>query len=118
MAEIEIAIGRSRYVIQCQESEKEKLNIAAERLNERVNNLSLSFRNLDDQTLLAISALVIEEELMSLESTQQSTNTNPAPAQEKENNKISEKDVYEAVSENMENIAGYLENLTKKIRNY
>lgn len=111
MTEIEIAIGKSKYFIECQESEKEKFLAAAERLNERVNRLSFSLRNLDEKTLLVISALTIEEELQNSVPKAKST-TIPQSEQ------ISERDIYDAVSENMENVADYLEKLTKKIRDY
>jgi hypothetical protein len=40
-------------------------------------------------------------------------NEKPAPTEE-----ISDRDIYDAVSENMENISDYIEKLTKKIRDY
>lgn len=112
MAEVEIAVGKSKYKIQCQESEKEKLLETAEKLNERVNHLSFSFRNLDEKTLLVISALTMEEELQNSAGIN-TVNEKPAPTQE-----IIDRDIYDAVSENMENISDYIEKLTKKIRDY
>ncbi len=112
MAEVEIAVGKSKYKIQCQESEKEKLLETAEKLNERVNHLSFSFRNLDEKTLLVISALTMEEELQNSVG-KNTVNEKPAPTEE-----ISDRDIYDAVSENMENISDYIEKLTKKIRDY
>ncbi len=112
MAEVEIAIGKSKYKIQCQDSEKEKLITIAKHLNERVNNLSFSFRNLDEKTLLAISALTMEEELQNSASKKTIDEKTSAATE------ISDRDIYDAVSENMENISDYLEKLTKKIRNY
>ena len=110
MAEVEIAIGRSKYKIQCQEAEKSKLLATAEKLNERVNNLSFSFRNIDEKTLLVISALTLEEELESV------TGGKSTPTDS--SSQVSDRDIYDAVSENMENISDYLEKLTKKIRDY
>lgn len=107
MTEIEIAIGKSKYKINCQESEKANLQKLAVKLNERVNRLSFAFRNLDEKTLLAISALVIEEELEEAQK-----HSKPSEAKFSE---VSEQDVFDAVSENMENISNYLERLTKKI---
>ncbi len=110
MAEVEIAIGRSKYKIQCQESEKAKLLATAEKLNERVNNLSFSFRNIDEKTLLVISALTLEEELESVSGNKKNIQSSES--------QVSDRDIYDAVSENMENISDYLEKLTKKIRDY
>jgi len=108
MAEVEIAIGKSKYKIQCQDSEKNKLIDTAEKLNERVNNLSFSFRHIDEKTLLVISALTMEEELQA----------NPREKSVEPENEIGDQDIYDAVSENMENICDYVEKLNKKIRNY
>lgn len=109
MAEVEIAIGKSKYKIQCQESEKEKLVATAAKLNERVNRLSFSFRNLDEKTLLVITALTLEEEVQDSENKDSVTEFAE---------QISEQDIYDAVSENMENISDYVEKLIKKIRDY
>ena len=108
MAEVEIAIGKSKYKIQCQDSEKDKLIATAEKLNERVNNLSFSFRHIDEKTLLVISALTMEEELQA----------NPREKSVEPENEIDDQDIYDAVSENMENICDYVEKLNKKIRDY
>ncbi len=106
MAEVEIAIGKSKYHLQCQEGYEAKLLETTAILNERVNNLALSFRNLDEKTLLVILALTMESEL-------QEQGNKP-----KEEDKIKESDVYNAVSESMENITTYIEKLTKKIHKY
>jgi cell division protein ZapA (FtsZ GTPase activity inhibitor) len=101
---IELAVGRSRYKITCAEGEEEKLLRLAANLNTRVNKLSLSFRGVDEKTLLLIAALSLEEEIEKLS--------------EEENNNLNDQDVYEAVSDNMDNIAGYIEKLITKIQNY
>jgi len=105
MAEVEIAIGKSKYKIGCEEGREENLIKSAERLNERVNRISFSFRNIDEKTLLVLCALTVEEELQK------------AKAQESNSSatEISDQDIFDAVSENMENMASYLEKLTKKI---
>lgn len=107
MTEIEISVGRSKYKIACPELEKERLIEIAARLNERVNKMSLSLRNVDEKTLLVIAALTIEEELQGVISDNK-----------RDEEQLSDCDIYDAVSENMENISDYLEKLTKKIRNY
>jgi cell division protein ZapA (FtsZ GTPase activity inhibitor) len=103
---IEIPIGKSRYKINCEEGQKEKLLRLAELLNKRVNSLSLEMKNVDEKTLLAISALMMEEEL-----------ENKKGARENES-EINDEDLYDAVSDNMENVAEYIEKLTKKIENF
>ncbi len=91
---IELPIGKSNYKITCNESEKEKLLQLAEKLNHRVNNLSLSLKNADEKTLLVITALMLEEEL----------ENNEYHEDEEKNQKINDLDIYDAVSDNMENI--------------
>ena len=109
MAIIDIPIGKSKYKIECPEEEKSKLLHLANKLNQRVNKLSFSLRNVDEKTLLVICALMIEDEV---ESGQQPLDDN------KNSEKLDDADVYAAVSENMENVADYVENLAKKIANY
>ncbi len=99
MSNIEIAIGKSKYLIPCHESEQQNLIDAAARLNERVNKLSFSLRGVDEKTLLVIAALSVE----------MGSKVDPV------NSEISERDVFDAVSESMENVATYLEKLIGKI---
>jgi cell division protein ZapA (FtsZ GTPase activity inhibitor) len=103
---IEISIGKSRYKINCEEGQKEKLIRLADHLNKRVNSLSFKMKNIDEKTLLAISALMIAEEL-----------ENKKGANE-DRPEINDEDLYDAVSDNMENVAEYIEKLTKKIENF
>jgi cell division protein ZapA (FtsZ GTPase activity inhibitor) len=112
---IEIPIGKSLYKISCQEAEKEKLLRLAESLNKRVNSLSLQMKNTDEKTLLAISALLIEEEL---EKNNNKTSSKDSDEETSEDSGINEQDLYDAVSDNMENISDYIEKLSKKIQNY
>ncbi len=106
---IEIPIGKSRYKINCDETEKEKLFHLAEKLNQRVNRLSLSLKNADEKTLLVVAALTIEEELEGHGDNDSDHDESP---------RLNDQDMYDAVSENMENVADYVEKLTKKIQNY
>lgn len=109
MPKIEISVGRSLYKIDCGESEKENLLKLANRLNERVNKLSFSMRNVDERTILITAALMMESELAQ----KSKVNSDDLDA-----GKITEEDVYDAVSESMENVADYLEKLANKIKNY
>lgn len=101
---VELPIGKSNYQISCKASEKERLSYLAEKLNKRINRLSSQTKNADDSTLLAITALMLEDELENDESDGST--------------KLNDQDLYETVSETMENVADYLEKLTKKIQNY
>jgi cell division protein ZapA (FtsZ GTPase activity inhibitor) len=105
---VELNIGKSCYKINCAESEKEKLLHLANKLNERVNTLSINFRGVDEKTLLVITALMLEAELS------EKTDTKTT----KEESNLNDEDLYNAVSDSMENVADYIEKLGKKIQNY
>jgi len=105
---LEFSIGKSHYQLNCEEAEKEKLLHLADKLNQRVNSLSFKMKNADDKTLLMIAALTIEEEL---EKRNEADEDDEIP-------KLNEQDMYDAVSENMENVSDYIEKLTRKIQNY
>lgn len=107
MAIVELSIGKSIYKIECLESEKETLKNLAVKLNERVNKVSLSLRGADEKTILATAALMITGELERKTENQVSQNQD-----------LTEEDIYDAVSESMENVANYIDKLNTKIRNY
>ncbi|MBP7710489.1 MAG: cell division protein ZapA [Rickettsiales bacterium] len=102
---IELPIGKSNYQISCKQSEQEKLSHLAEKLNKRLNRLGSKIQDADEQTLLAVTALMLEGEL------EQAENSDEVA-------KLNDEDMQEAVSETMENIADYVEKLTKKIESY
>jgi cell division protein ZapA (FtsZ GTPase activity inhibitor) len=118
---VEIAVGKSKYLIETDESEKENLLNFATKLNEEINKLSLLMPKADEKTLLLISNLTcqarLEENRKSSEN-KPSFNQTKSYREEDENNQSSEAEIYEAVSSNMENIASYIETLIKKIREY
>jgi len=109
---VELSIGKLRYKITCEESEQNKLLHLANKLNERVNNLSIHLKNADEKTLLVIAALMAEDEL------EQKTTHELQESEIEDDNKLNDQDVYDAVSENMENISDYITKLSKKIQNY
>lgn len=110
MSIIEISIGKSKYKIQCPEEESEKLLRLAERLDERVNNLAINLKNVDEKTLLVIAALMAEDD-------SESANTSVAANNNLAQEKINDEDMYIAIAENIENVAEYIEKLAKKIEN-
>jgi len=117
MAIIEISIGKSKYKIECPEEEKSKLLHLAKKLDGRIKKLLPGLINVDEKTLLVISALMAEDDLES------AIAGNPIGATENfqneaEASKINEDDMYIAISENIENVAEYIEKLAKKIDNY
>ncbi|MFT6332564.1 MAG: cell division protein ZapA (FtsZ GTPase activity inhibitor) [Lentimonas sp.] len=62
MAILNLAIGKSKYSIECPVEEQEKILNLAHKLNERVNKLSLNIRNADEKTILMLCALMIQDE--------------------------------------------------------
>ncbi len=107
---MKISVGKSSYIINCEKKDEEKLLRLSQKLNNRVNDLALSLKNTDEKTLLLIAAINCEEEIENLNSNLESNVAS--------DEKISEKDIYDAVSENMENVADYVEKLANKIKNY
>ena len=110
MAIVEFFIGKSKYKIECPESEQNKLLHLAKKLNERVQKLAPSFAAGDEKTLLVITALMMEDAI--------ELGLAGAHNHATEEEKLSENDIYDAISENLENIADYVENLAKKIEHY
>lgn len=126
---VEIPVGKSSYKISCEESEREKIMRCAERLNQRVNELSLRLSgNCDEKNLLVIVALMMEGDIENFEDSKlEEVLVSKAPEDAEENinheeieekNELTENDIYDAVSENMENVADYVEKLIRKIRSY
>lgn len=106
MSALELYIGKSKYVIDCQESEKEKIIKLANKLNERVNDLSFKMRGGDEKTILMLSAMTIEEELDSLKNI---TNQNKNQEHKQTNNKS---------CNDLESASFFIESLANKIKKY
>jgi cell division protein ZapA (FtsZ GTPase activity inhibitor) len=115
---VELAVGKSHYKISCEPKEKEKLLELADSLNERVNKLSLALKNADEKTLLLVAALMIQEEANQKATRKIHKSEYEDDEARDENARLNEQDIYDTVSENMENIADYIEKLTAKIQNY
>lgn len=63
MANVDIAVGRSKYQINCSAGEEDKVKKLALKINEKVNKLSLQMRGVDDKTALLIISLMMQEEI-------------------------------------------------------
>jgi len=109
MAIIEIAVGRLKYKIDCPANEHVKLVHLANKLDERIKKSFGNLQNIDEKTVLVMTALTIEDEL---ESKAQGIQENF------HDKKIDDSEIYEALTENIENVADYIEKLAKKIENY
>lgn len=100
---IAVKVGQSTYEISCQSSEEKRLKKLADNLNKKVNSLAPHFDDGDEKKLLVMASLLIQEEL--------SGDQTPE-------NAASENDVYDAVSETMENVTDYIKKFTNRINNY
>ncbi len=112
---IEITVGKSRYKISCEEGEEEKLFRLGEKVNKKINELALKIKNTDEKTLLVISALLTEEEL---EKENRQILENEEIEESAETKQLNDQDLFDAVSDTMENVADYVEKLTQKIENF
>lgn len=106
MSIVEIAVGKSKYKIECDSREKDKLLDLAATLNEKVNHISSVIRNADEKTILVITAL------MTL-----------AEAEQNDTSKVEEKNslpknTSEEVSTNLKDITKQIEILINKVKNY
>ena len=112
MKEIEILIGDSQYKISCKQGEEERILYLADLVNKRLGKLSKK-SEFDEKTLLVMLSLMIEDELE-----RKLDGGIFYEEMEEENSKFNDQDIYDTVSENMENIANYIENLSERIKNY
>ena len=110
MSSLEIYIGKSKYTINCQDSEKGKLTKLSESLNKRVNELSLKLRGVDEKTILMLSAITIEEELSKINNNRDSSQSPDDKLQQEYKNTI------EILTKNIEDIAIYIEKLANNIQ--
>lgn len=112
MEKIEIVIGKSQYRVACRVEERDKLSYLARKLSARIEKLSKKLKDADDKTLLIMAALIAEDEL------EKKLENIFLEDQDNEDRELSEYDIYDAVSENMENITSHIEKITEKIKNY
>ena len=63
MSIVEIKIGKSKYKIECDISEKERILKLSENLDKKFNEICSSINNADEKTILVILLLVIKAEL-------------------------------------------------------
>lgn len=105
MPVLNIAIGKTKYTIDCDDGEENKVLDLANKLNEKVNNLSLVLRGADEKTILMLCALDIQDELESFKN-------NKSNSKEIDNS-VEEKLVEEIgrISETVLKLANKIENL-------
>lgn len=105
---IEVRIGKNKYKLNCRPDESDNLLEFADRLDSRVKELQENIEDISDNHLLVIAGLMLEQELQ--DKTDQMSG-------ELKQQLYNEDDLYEALSEQMENIINYVQKITKKIEN-
>jgi len=119
MTILNIAIGKSKYSVNCSDGEEDKIINLAKKLNERVNNLSLATRSADEKTILMLCALMAEGELEDIKNEK-------GIFDKKEVEKVAEQPISEEelestieehVAMQIENTADYIQSLVRKINN-
>lgn len=100
---IDLRILNSRYKINCAPEDEEKIRGLANQLNERLRDMESKMKTSDEKTLLLIAALSLQDQINQSD-------------EEKEG--LEKEELYERLNDNIENITGYIEKITKKISNY
>jgi cell division protein ZapA len=120
---LNLAIGQSKYTINCENGEEDKVLNLAKKINERVNNLSLAMRGADEKTVLMLCALTVEEELSDLRNNQGMFKESKieSKTQEVDEKRISQEEIDSAIEDQLashiENTTDYILKLTKRIGN-
>jgi cell division protein ZapA len=116
---LNIAIGKSKYSIDCSEGEEDKIINLAKKLNERVNDLSLATRSADEKTILMLCALIVQEELEDVKNDKGIVDKKEIEVVEQQ--QISQEELESAIEEQLamqiENTADYIQSLVRKIDN-
>ncbi len=118
MSILNLAIGKSKYSIDCSDGEEDKIINLAKKLNERVNDLSLATRSADEKTILMLCALMAEEELEDIKNDKGIVDKKEVEVVEQQ---ISQEELEDAIEEQLamqiENTADYIQSLVRKIDN-
>jgi len=102
---IEISIGNQKYKLNCRANEANDIIEFADRLDQRVKTLQQNIENASDAHYLVIAGIMLEQELH-----QKIQDFNIEKSQ-----LYTEDDLYEAISEQMDNVVYYIENIITKI---
>ncbi|MBN8827723.1 MAG: cell division protein ZapA [Sphingobacteriia bacterium] len=108
MAIVNIKIRNNVYQLSCGEGEEHRLLALAEKLNNKVNELATKLPRSNDLMLMVMAGLLLEDKVEELEN-QVKNLISKTPIQPKE--AVNE----DAVSDSVEIIAEYIENLALKL---
>jgi cell division protein ZapA (FtsZ GTPase activity inhibitor) len=102
---IEISVGNKKYKLNCRANEANDILNYADQLDQRVKELQQNIENASDAHYLVIAGLMLTQELQEQSQIHQ----------QQIENLYTEDDLYEAISEQMENVVSYIEQLITKI---
>jgi cell division protein ZapA (FtsZ GTPase activity inhibitor) len=122
MPNLELAIGQSKYTINCDSGEEKKIIDLSKKLNERVNGLSLALRGADEKTILMLCALNCEADLDDVVNNQGifKEENSQLEAPEVDHEEIDEKInsmIEDRLTKHIEDTTQYISNLTNRIKN-
>lgn len=112
MPKIQFTLASKHYEIVCGEGEQQRILSLADSLNQRINNLSKSFSSASDNMLIAVTALMMEDEIGSLKEEVASAKTVvQAPPLHANDDAIHHAiaDAIEPIAETLETLASALE---------
>ncbi|MFT6106089.1 MAG: cell division protein ZapA (FtsZ GTPase activity inhibitor) [Rickettsiales bacterium] len=123
MPNLELAIGQSKYTINCDSGEEKKIIDLSKKLNERVNGLSLALRGADEKTILMLCALNCEADLDDVVNNQGifKEENSQLEAPEVDHEEIDEEKINSMIEDRLtkhiEDTTQYISNLTNRIKN-
>jgi cell division protein ZapA len=103
MSSINVKIGSRNYQLACEDGQENQLIKTAEELDKRIDNLSRQLRTGNESLLLVMSAIIILDEFAEYKKKYEISN-------DKGKNKRDEE-----VTEILNTISGYLENVIEKL---
>ena len=105
---IEIRIANKKYQLNCRENEQDKILEYADLLDQRITELKEDLTDVGNENLLVIAGIMLEKELQEKKYLLQD---------EQKQQLFNEDDLYDALSEQMDNITSFIEKISKKIEN-
>ena len=114
MPKVRFNIGKQSFDLACEEGQEERIQQLAARLNERFMKLSASFTSAPDNMVLAVTALMMEDEIESMaEQYEQQSAENEEISSESDPKALQQfvDDVVNPVAQHIEILAQRLEKL-------
>ncbi|MFM6972598.1 MAG: cell division protein ZapA [Alphaproteobacteria bacterium] len=105
---IEVRIANKKYQLNCRENEQGKILEYADLLDQRITELKEDLTDVGNENLLVIAGIMLEKELQEKKYLLQD---------EQKQQLFNEDDLYDALSEQMDNITSFIEKISKKIEN-